>query len=403
MMAAQKKIRVLCVDDSALMRGLMTQIINAQPDMTVVATATDPLMARELIKQHNPDVLTLDVEMPHMDGLDFLERLMRLRPMPVIMVSSLTERNSDITLRALELGAVDFVTKPRTDAQSSLLDYSQLIAAKIRTAAQVSAARLAAQPCMQRVRPQTAVQTTTPAAISPTIAASASLPAARPSFHPQALIAIGASTGGPEALRHVLQTLPAHLPPILITQHMPAGFTRSFVQRLDRLCALHIHEAQDGEPVLPGHVYLAPGSIAHMVIEKTVLERVQLERTQLERTGSRAHANSFYRIRLDASELVNRHRPSVDRLFQSVAQAAGRHAIGLLLTGMGKDGARGLLAMKEAGAITAAQDEASSVVWGMPREAALIGAADIVLSLEKISDWLIKQSHNKPGSRRQPV
>jgi len=371
-----KKIRVLCVDDSALMRGLMTQIINAQPDMTVVATASDPLMARELIKQHNPDVLTLDVEMPHMDGLDFLERLMRLRPMPVIMVSSLTERNSDITLRALELGAVDFVTKPRTDLHANLLDYSQLIAAKIRAAAQVSGARLGAQPRMLRTRPQTATSL-------PTLAASAPLLACRPSFHPQALIAIGASTGGPEALRHILQALPANLPPILITQHMPAGFTRSFVQRLDKLCALQMFEAEDGQPVRPGCAYLAPGSLTHMRL---------------------AHGREQpYSIRLDDSGPVNRHRPSVDVLLQSVAQIAGPHAIGLILTGMGKDGAQGLLAMKQAGATTCAQDQASSVVYGMPAAAANLGAADTILPLDKISDWLIKQSLNKPGSRRKPV
>jgi len=359
-----KKIRVICVDDSAVIRGLMAQIINQQPDMHVVALATDPLQARELIKQHNPDVLTLDVEMPHMDGLDFLERLMRLRPMPVIMVSSLTARHSDITLRALELGAVDFITKPRTDAQHSLLDYSQLIAAKIRVAAQVPAARLRQTPSPVRL-PQ-------PASPLATLA--------RPTFHPHALIAIGASTGGPEALRHVLQSLPADLPPILITQHMPAGFTRSFVQRLDKLCALHVHEAENAQPVLPGHVYLAPGSIAHMRLERNA--------------GSRQP----YLIKLDESEAVNRHRPSVDVLFQSVAQAAGRHAIGLILTGMGKDGAQGLLAMKQAGSPTCAQDEASSVVYGMPAAAAHIGAADTILPLEEISNWLVKQA----SSRRQP-
>jgi len=386
-----KKIRVLCVDDSALMRGLMTQIINAQPDMTVVATAADPLMARERIKQHNPDVLTLDVEMPHMDGLDFLERLMRLRPMPVIMVSSLTERHSDITLRALELGAVDFVTKPRTEVHSGLLDYSQIIAAKIRAAAQVSGARLGALSSAASVRPSL------PTVQAPAARQNAGAPAEEQAlcptfaFSPQTLIALGASTGGPEALRHVLQALPAHCPPILITKHMPAGFTRSFVQRLDKLCALHIHEAQDGEPVLPGHVYLAPGSIAHMVVARTG-SSAQL---------GNAPARSTYCIRLDASEPVNRHRPSVDRLLQSVAQAAGRHAIGLVLTGMGKDGAQGLLAMRQAGAMTAAQDEASSVVWGMPREAVHIGAADTVLPLAQVSGWLLEQAgKHRPGNRQ---
>jgi len=240
-----KKIRVLCVDDSALVRGLMSEIINKQPDMEVVASAPDPLVARELIKQHNPDVLTLDVEMPRMDGLDFLERLMRLRPMPVVMVSSLTERNSEVTLRALELGAVDFVTKPKLGLRDGLLDYSELIADKIRGAA-------LSRP--KQARPDSAI--------------------ARPRLSPmfsttEKLVLIGASTGGTEAIRQVLEPLPANSPAIMITQHMPAGFTRSFVQRLDNLCAVEVHEAEDGQRVLPGHVYLAPGGVAHMKLARS--------------------------------------------------------------------------------------------------------------------------------------
>ena len=340
----QKKITVLCVDDSALVRGLMTEIINSQPDMTVVATAPDPLVARELIKKHNPDVLTLDVEMPRMDGLDFLEKLMRLRPMPVLMVSSLTERGSEITLRALELGAVDFVTKPKLGIRDGLLEYTELIADKLRAAAR---ARL-------------------PAPMAP---AAAPRPVLRsPLASSEKLVMIGASTGGTEAIRQVLQPLPADSPAVLITQHMPAGFTRSFAQRLDALCSVTVREAADGERVLPGHVYLAPGGEAHM---------------RLGRSGAN------YVIELDPAPPVNRHRPSVDVLFHSAAVAAGRNAIGVILTGMGKDGAAGLLEMRRAGARTLAQDEASCVVFGMPREAILAGAADEVVPLQTMSERIL--------------
>ncbi|AEC19294.1 chemotaxis response regulator protein-glutamate methylesterase [Pusillimonas sp. T7-7] len=336
-----KKIRVLCVDDSALVRGLMTEIINSQPDMEVVASAPDPLVARELIKQHNPDVLTLDVEMPRMDGLDFLERLMRLRPMPVVMVSSLTERNSEVTLRALELGAVDFVTKPKLGLRDGLMEYSLLIADKIRAAAH-SRPRYAAPPATTAPRKQlTHVFSGT-----------------------EKLVMIGASTGGTEAIRQVLEPLPANSPAIMITQHMPAGFTKSFVQRLDSLCAVQVHEAEDGQRVLPGHVYLAPGGIAHM---------------KLARSGAN------YVVKLEYSDPVNRHRPSVDVLFHSAAQVAGRNAVGAILTGMGKDGAQGMLAMRQAGAQTFAQDEASCVVFGMPREALHIGATDVAVPLSEMS------------------
>jgi two-component system chemotaxis response regulator CheB len=338
-----KKIRVLCVDDSALVRGLMTEIINSQADMEVVAAAPDPLIARELIKQHNPDVLTLDVEMPRMDGLDFLERLMRLRPMPVVMVSSLTERNSEVTLRALELGAVDFVTKPKLGLRDGLMEYSDLIADKIRAAAH-SRPRQPASQTLPRRRLQRPFSTT------------------------EKLVLIGASTGGTEAIRQVLEPLPANSPAIMITQHMPAGFTRSFVQRLDNLCAVQVHEAEDGQRVLPGHVYLAPGGVAHM---------------KLARSGAN------YVVKLEYSEPVNRHRPSVDVLFHSAAQVAGKNAVGVILTGMGKDGAQGMLAMKQAGAVTFAQDEASCVVFGMPREALHIGAADCAVPLSEMSERIL--------------
>ena len=334
------KIKVLCVDDSALIRSVMTEIINSQPDMTVVGTAADPLVARDLIKVTHPDVLTLDVEMPRMDGLEFLEKLMRLRPMPVVMVSSLTERGSEIALRALELGAIDFVTKPRLGVRDGLLNYTELIAGKIRVAA--SARMAAARPSAPR----------------PADAPQESL-LRSPLLSTEKLIIIGASTGGTEAIREVLQPLPPDSPAVLIAQHMPAGFTKSFAQRLDSLCRIHVKEAEHGERVLPGYAYIAPGGF-HL---------------------SLARSGANYVAHLDQEPPVNRHRPSIDVLFDSAAKHAGKNAIGMILTGMGKDGAEGLLRMHKAGAHTLAQDEASCVVFGMPREAIAIGAADEVAPL----------------------
>ncbi|WP_444813773.1 protein-glutamate methylesterase/protein-glutamine glutaminase [Variovorax arabinosiphilus] len=318
----------------------MTEIINSQPDMTVVGTAADPLVARDLIKVTHPDVLTLDVEMPRMDGLEFLEKLMRLRPMPVVMVSSLTERGSEIALRALELGAIDFVTKPRLGVRDGLLNYTELIAGKIRTAA--SARIIAAR------------QPSAKAADVPQESLLRS-----PLLSTEKLIIIGASTGGTEAIREVLQPLPPDSPAVLIAQHMPGGFTKSFAQRLDSLCRIHVKEAEHGERVLPGYAYIAPGGF-HLSL-------------------GRSGAN--YVAHLDQEPPVNRHRPSIDVLFDSAAKYAGKNAIGMLLTGMGKDGAEGLLRMRKAGAHTLAQDEASCVVFGMPREAIAIGAADEVAPL----------------------
>lgn len=338
---ARQKIRVLCVDDSALIRGLLKQIINEQGDMEVVAVAPDPIVARDLIKQHNPDVLTLDVEMPRMDGLDFLERLMRLRPMPVVMVSSLTQNGSEVTLRALELGAVDFVGKPEMGVRSGMLSYGEQIADKIRAAAKSRPPR--------RHKADT-VRTKAPMLSEPFISS-------------EKIIALGASTGGPEAIRQVLEPLPYNSPAIVIAQHMPPGFTNSFAKRLDSLCNIAVKEAEDGERILPGHVYIAPGDY-HLRL-------------------SRSGAN--YVAQLDSGSRVNRHRPSVDALFYSVAEQAGRNAIGVILTGMGKDGAVGLQAMRTAGAATIAQDENSSLVYGMPREAAAIGAATEVLPLADVA------------------
>ena len=336
------KITVMCVDDSALMRQLMTEIINSHPDMEMVATAPDPLVARDLIKQYNPQVLTLDVEMPRMDGLDFLEKLMRLRPMPVVMVSSLTGKGSEVTLRALELGAVDFVTKPQLGIREGMLAYSQMIADKIRAAARAKLHARAATPQPVMLK-------------------------AGPLLSSEQLIAIGSSTGGTEAIRHVLPPLPATSPALLITQHMPPGFTRSFAERLNKLCQITVKEAEDGERILPGHAYIAPGAM-HM---------------ELARSGAN------YVVKLNDGPPVNRHKPSVDVLFRSVAVNAGRNAVGVILTGMGNDGAAGMLEMHRAGAWTIAPDEASCVVFGMPREAIAMGGTSEVVDLGHISQHML--------------
>jgi two-component system chemotaxis response regulator CheB len=342
------KIKVLIVDDSALIRSVMSEIINSQPDMQVVATAPDPLVARELIKLHNPDVLTLDVEMPKMDGLDFLEKLMRLRPMPVVMVSSLTERGSEITMRALELGAVDFVTKPKISIQAGMREYTELIADKIRAASKA------------RIRARTLPQ--------PGAAGQAPLPQLRnPLMSSEKLIIIGASTGGTEAIREFLMQMPSDCPGILITQHMPEGFTTSFAKRLDSLCKISVREAAGNERVLPGHAYIAPGH-SHLLL---------------------ARSGANYMTQLDQGEPVNRHRPSVDVLFRSAALNAGKNAVGVILTGMGKDGAVGMLEMKNAGAYNFAQDEASCVVFGMPREAIAVGATHEVGALQALPGMVL--------------
>ena len=339
------KTKVLIVDDSALIRSVMKEIINSQPDMEVVGAAPDPLVARELIKQTNPDVLTLDVEMPKMDGLDFLEKLMRLRPMPVVMVSSLTERGSEITMRALELGAVDFVTKPKISIQHGMLEYTELITEKIRTAS--------------RAR----VKAAAPRAPGGAIHAPEGLPLLRnPLTSSEKLIIVGASTGGTEAIKDFLMQMPSDCPGILITQHMPEGFTRSFAKRLDSLCRISVSEAAGDERILPGHAYIAPGH-SHLLL---------------------ARSGANYVTRLDQGPPVNRHRPSVDVLFQSAAICAGKNAVGVIMTGMGKDGAHGMLEMKHAGAYNFAQDEASCVVFGMPREAIALGAADEVGPLNEL-------------------
>jgi two-component system chemotaxis response regulator CheB len=340
------KIKVLIVDDSALIRSVMTEIVNSQPDMEVVGTAPDPLVARDLIKKTNPDVLTLDVEMPKMDGLDFLEKLMRLRPMPVVMVSSLTERGSEITMRALELGAVDFVTKPKISIQTGMREYTELITDKIRAASKA------------RIAPRSVV----PAGLT------TALPALRnPLTSSEKLIIIGASTGGTEAIREFLMQMPSDCPGILIAQHMPEGFTTSFARRLDSLCKISVVESAGNERVLPGHAYIAPGH-SHLVL---------------------ARSGANYVTKIEQTDPVNRHRPSVDVLFRSAATAAGKNAVGVILTGMGKDGAAGMLAMKEAGAYNYAQDEASCVVFGMPREAILLNAHHEIGALKALPGMVL--------------
>jgi two-component system chemotaxis response regulator CheB len=340
------KTKVLICDDSALIRSVMTEIVNSQPDMEVVGAAPDPLVARELIKKTNPDVLTLDVEMPRMDGLDFLEKLMRLRPMPVLMVSSLTERGSEITMRALELGAVDFVTKPKLSIQSGMREYTDMIADKIRATAR---ARIKAR----------SLAASGPAPVLPQLRSALT--------SSEKLIIIGASTGGTEAIRTFLMQMPSDCPGILIAQHMPEGFTSSFARRLDSLCKISVSEAVGGERVLPGHAYIAPGH-SHLLL---------------------ARSGANYVTKLDQGEPVNRHRPSVDVLFRSAALAAGKNATGVILTGMGKDGAAGMLEMKEAGAYNFAQDEASCVVFGMPREAIALGAAHEVGALTSLPGMVL--------------
>ena len=338
-----KRIRVLIIDDSALIRKILTEVINSFSDMETIGAAPDPIAAREMIRQMNPDVLTLDVEMPKMDGLDFLERLMRLRPMPVVMISTLTEKGSDITFRALELGAVDYISKPKLDISSGMREYSDEIADKIRAA---MASKVKSSPSGTSEAPQK-----TAAAILPSVGNRLS--------STEKLIIIGSSTGGTEALKDFLILLPPDCPGILVAQHMPEAFTKSFAERLDKLCKISVKEAEDGERVLPGHAYIAPGH-SHLLLK-------------------RSGAN--YMTELSQSDPVNRHRPSVDVLFESAAKYAGKNVIGVILTGMGKDGAAGMLTMKNAGAYNFAQDEATCVVFGMPKEAIAMGGVDEVVPL----------------------
>ena len=350
-----KKIRVVVVDDSALVRSLVAEIINREKDMECVGTANDPLIAREMIRELNPDVITLDIEMPKMDGIEFLSRLMRLRPMPVVMISTLTERGAEVTMRALELGAVDFVSKPRIGLADGIADLAGQIVDKVRIAANAHIRRVAA-----------------PVSSAPADTSSPAKAPERGSFgriSTEKLICIGASTGGTEAIKEVLMRMPADSPGIVITQHMPPGFTTSFAARLNGLCKITVQEAENGIRVLPGHAYIAPGG----------------KQFRLDRSGAN------YICVVEDAELVNRHRPSVEVLFRSAAKVVGRNAFGVMLTGMGNDGAKAMKEMRDAGSYNYVQDEASCIVFGMPREAILHGAADEVLPLTEIADALLKR------------
>lgn len=347
-------IKVLIVDDSALVRQLLTEMIGSDPAFEVVGSAADPLVAREKIKQLKPDVLTLDVEMPRMDGLTFLENLMRLHPMPVLMVSSLTERGAEVTLQALDLGAVDFITKPKLDIRAGLLEQSEFLRGKLK---EVVRARIPALP-----RP----------AVSP-------LAGGRRLYGTtDKLIAIGSSTGGPEAVKEVVRRMPADAPAIVITQHIPAAFSAPFAARLDRCGAMRACQAEDGQQIVPGHIYVAPGGRHLHVV----------------RSGAR------YVCRLGDEAPENFQRPAVDVLFRSLAQHAGPNVVAAVLTGMGEDGARGLLALRQAGARTLVQDEASSVVWGMPGAAFRMGGAESVLPLAQIAQELLRLASAPASARR---
>jgi two-component system chemotaxis response regulator CheB len=344
------KTRVVVVDDSALMRSLLGEIINRQVDMQCVGAASDPYVAREMIRNLDPDVITLDVEMPRMDGIDFLSKLMRLRPMPVVMVSSLTEHGAEVTMRALELGAVDFVAKPKIGVADGIRQLADDVTDKIRAA---KSARVRRVPAPN----------------------GAAAPAAIGRLSTEKIVFVGASTGGTEATKELLMQLPPDFPALMITQHMPAGFTTSYSKRLDGLARIRVKEAVDGERVLPGHAYIAPGGL-HLWVE-------------------RSGANYLARVR--DGDLVNRHKPSVEVLFRSAARAVGPNAFGVMLTGMGADGARAMKEMRDTGGYNVCQDEASCVVFGMPRAAVAAGAAHEVLPLTQIAPHLIERLRSTAG------
>lgn len=351
------KIKVLIVDDSALVRQVLTSIIEESSNLEVVGVARDPIDAREKIKQLNPDVLTLDIEMPKMDGVTFLKKLMRLRPMPVVMISTLTEAGADITLEALEVGAVDFISKPKIDVKDALQDYSDLIIEKIEIAAKANvreykdktdllkpSKKLDADAVLEKRSGNIRFKTT------------------------DKIVAIGASTGGTEAIKDVLESLPANSPGIVISQHIPIAFSRAFTERVNKNSQLIVCEPLDKQKILPGHAYIAPGD-KHLIVERCGAE---------------------YICRLNDGPPVNRHKPSVDVMFRSVAQNVGPNAMGVMLTGMGADGSQGMLEMKQQGAYNISQDEDSCVVWGMPGAAVKIGAVDKEFSLIKIANEILR-------------
>jgi len=345
-----KKIRLLIIDDSALIRQMLTKIFESSTDIEVVGTAVDPIAAREKIKKLNPDVLTLDVEMPRMDGLTFLRNLMRLRPMPVVMISSLTENGAAVTLEALDIGAVDFIAKPKVDISNKLNEYAEEIIAKVKMAAKSNVS--VAKPAVKK-------HTDDAVLINNKVH--------KHFATTNKIVALGSSTGGTEALKHVVQGLTLTAPAIVVSQHLPAAFSESFAQNVNKITEMNACIAKDGQQVLQGNIYIAPGDKHLLII----------------RDGAR------YVCKLNDGPLVNRHKPSVDVMFRSIAQNVGNNAIGVMLTGMGADGSVAMKEMKEAGAVNIAQDEASSVVWGMPGEAVKLGAIDFVVPLDKIAEQIL--------------
>jgi len=352
-------IKVLIVDDSALVRSLLSEIIRKAPGFSVVGVAPDAYVARDMVNQFAPDVITLDIEMPRMDGLTFLEKLMTARPTPVVMISTLTDAGADATLHALELGAVDFIPKPKLGIAEGLREYSELIIEKLGAAARVRVRPLIKKSNHQLIKDD---QKILASRVSGT----------------EKIIAIGASTGGTEAIKELLLQLPAAVPGIVMTQHMPAGFTKSFAERLNKLTRLHVSEAKGGERILPGHAYLAPGGF-HLLVNRS---------------------GADYVIKLSESEPVHRHRPAADVMMESVAVAGGKNVLGVLLTGMGKDGAKGMLEIRNHGGYTFAQDEQSCVVYGMPKEAVNIGGVDRSVALEKMGDAILEKIKNMGGGNR---
>jgi len=365
---SDKRIRVLIVDDSEVVRQVLSGILGTDPGIDVVGTAIDPYDAREKIKLLKPDVLTLDVEMPKMDGVSFLKNLMRLRPMPVVMVSTLTEKGASVTLDALEAGAADYVTKPQgAGLKEELERYSSEIIGKVKAAACVKTATLERQSrgnqdeaALDKIRKKLAGQLTDLGPLTGNL-----------------IVAIGASTGGTEAIKDVVIRLPENFPPVVVVQHIPPAFSASYAKRLDGISALRVKEAAHGDPIERGNVYIAPGS-HHLFLKKT---------------GSR------YFCQLSDEPPVNKHRPAVDVLFDSVVETAGRRSVGVILTGMGADGAEGLLRMREAGATTLSQNEATCVVYGMPKAAAEIGAAEHIVPLLDMPSKLVLAVRKKVTSK----
>lgn len=360
-----KKVRVLIVDDSASVRQTLTAVLEGDPAIEVIGAASDPFMAAKRIQEDLPDVITLDVEMPRMDGITFLRKIMSQHPIPVVMCSSLTEAGSETLIQALEAGAVDVILKPRIGAADHLAESALRICEVVKSAAHARVKSVRAQP-----RGSSSLGTQAKLTADAVLPPPSGKAMARTT---EMVICVGASTGGTEALREMLERLPANSPGMVIVQHMPEKFTAAFAKRLNGLCEVEIKEAEDGDPVLRGHVLIAPGD-KHML---------------LERQGARYH------VSVRNGPLVSRHRPSVDVLFRSAARSAGSNAMGVIMTGMGDDGARGMLEMHQAGAYTIAQDEASCIVFGMPKEAIAHGGVDKIVPLDQVAREIMAEDHRR--------